>query len=346
MTQKKAHGMGKAIGIATIAFLCLARPCACLESDDYPAEYRVSVETEDNGTTVESFYWGALKVAFETFVDGRYASTARVLDPSGATLLELRGARFITPSLTEGKDDFAREFFLDLFGDGKRELKLTSWSGGAYGCYADMVYSYDEKRGIKNVLAYEGGEGRIGKGSDDLADDDELNMAARSVVLRSKGEGVPRIVLADYSLHALGGQTHGSVAFAVLRWERDHYALANEDCPEISGLAIERYRRRVEGALGAGGADGTDGIGGEGPSSALVSDIVGYLSNAAMIGQYDQALAWVKERLFAAAESATAAEKEKSFRRLDAEYFEKAKSAPRLIGDSIAVDRRSFLYIK
>lgn len=334
--------MGKAIGIATIAFLCLAHPCACLERGDYPAEYRVSVETEDNGTTVESFYWGALKVAFETFVDGRYASTARVLDSSGVTLLELRSARFITPSLTEGKDDFVREFFLDLFGDGKKELKLTSWSGGAYGCYADMVYSYDETHGIKNVLAYEGGEGRIGKGSDDLADDDELNMVARSVVLRSRGESVPHIVLADYGLHTLGGQTHGSVAFAVLRWEGDHYALANGDCSEISALAIERYRRRVEGALGAG----TDSICDDGTSSALVSDIVGYLSNASMIGQYDQALAWVKERLFAAAESAPAAEKEKSFRRLDAEYFEKAKSAPRLIGESISVDRRSFLYIK
>ena len=265
-----------------------------------------------------------------------------MIDPSGATLLELRSARFITPSLTEGADDFTREFFLDLFGDGRKELKITAWSGGAYGCYCDRVYSYDETNGLRNVLAYDGGEGRIGKGSDDLADDDGLNAIARAMLLPSRGKPVSDLVLVDYGLHNLGGETHGSTVFAVLRRERDQYVVANGDHAEISEQAIECYRRRVDDALGAASADGIDC---DLLSPAVVSDIVGYLSNAAMIGQYDRALAWVRERLVGASGGKPSAEKDRAFRRLETEYFDAAKEAPRRIGESVGVDRRTFLYL-
>jgi hypothetical protein len=334
--------MGKMMAIAAVALLCAVSPCVCLEANGYPAEYRVTVETLENGTTVESFRWGSLKVTFESFVDERYAATARVIDPSGATLLELRSTRFITPSLTEGGDDFTREFFLDLFGDGGNELKITAWSGGAYGCYCDRIYSYDETNGLRNVLAYDGGEGRIGKGSDDLDDDDELNAIARSVLLPSRGKAVPDLVLVDYGLHTLGGETHGSAVFAVLRWKRDQYVVANGDRTEISERAIERYRRHVDDALSAAGGDGIDC---DLLSAAVVSDIVGYLSNAAMIGRFDQGLAWVRERLIGAPEVQASAEKDRAFRRLETEYFDPAKDAPRRIGESIGVDRRTFLYL-
>lgn len=90
--------------------------CAFFHSQVFAVDsFRGSEEYRENGTCVESFMWGILKVVFETFVDERYASTARILDAHGNALVDLRGARFITPRLTDSPENFASQYFMDLF---------------------------------------------------------------------------------------------------------------------------------------------------------------------------------------------------------------------------------------
>ena len=261
--------------------------CALFHSLAFADElFRVSDEYRENGTRVESFMWGRLKVVFETFVDERYASTARILDARGNALADLRGARFITPSLTDSPDDFAAQYFMDLFRDGKSELKLTYWSGGAYGMYVDLVYSYCEDTGLKNVLVYEGGEGRIGKGFDDLDDDDELNALARTAYLVPDGDKTPLALVADYAIHHVGGLTHGSECAVILAWDGKRYRLANREHPRIPRMLALKYRDRLAGLSAATSLD-----------CNTVSDLAGYVGNSILTGEETVALEWVKDNL-------------------------------------------------
>lgn len=245
--------------------------------------FRGSEEYRENGTCVESFMWGSLKVVFETFVDEHYASTARILDARGNALVDLRGARFITPRLTESPEEFASQYFMDLFRDGRQNLKLTYWSGGAYASYIDFVYAYSEDTGLENVLVYEGGEGRIGKGFDDLDDYDELNALAWATYLEPPDEEKPLLFIADYSIHHVGGLTHGSECAVILKWDGTRYRLANREYPQIPRMLASRYRERLAGLIEANSIDCT-----------TVANLAGYIGNSILTGDESVALEWLQ----------------------------------------------------
>jgi hypothetical protein len=246
--------------------------------------FRLSDEYLENGTCIESFMRGSLKVVFETFVDERYASTARILDAHGNALVDLRGARFITPRLTDSPEEFASQYFMDLFRDGRSELKVTYWSGGAYGMYIDLVYSYSEETGIDNVIIYEGGEGRIGKGFDDLDDDDKLNALARATYLVPPGEEKPLLLIADYGIHHVGGLTHGSECAVILKWDGARYRLANREYPQIPRMLASKYKERLAGLTEADLIDCT-----------TVANLAGYIGNSILTGDESVALEWVQK---------------------------------------------------
>jgi|GEM_PF-4243403 len=265
--------------------LLLVLACAFFHNAVFADDsFRGSEEYRENGTCVESFMWGSLKVVFETFVDERYASTARILDAHGNALVDLRGARFITPRLTDSPEDFASQYFMDLFRDGRKELKLTYWSGGAYGTYIDLVYSYSEETGIDNVIIYEGGEGRIGKGFDDLDDDDELNALAWATYLLPLGEEKPLLLVADYSIHHVGGLTHGSECAVILKWDGARYRLANREYPQVPRMLANKYRERLAGLIEADSIDCT-----------TVANLAGYIGNSILTGDESVALEWVQK---------------------------------------------------
>lgn len=287
--------------------------------------FRGSEEYRENGTCIESFMWGNLKVVFETFVDERYASTARILDARGTVLADIRGARFITPRLTDSPEDFASQYFMDLFRDGRQELKLTFWSGGAYASYIDLVYSYSEETGLENVLVYEGGEGRIGKGFDDLDDDDELNALARSSYLFLPGEERPLLLVADYSIHHVGGLTHGSECAVILKWDGDRYRLANSEYPQIPRKLIKRYQERLTGL------DEADSI-----DCDTVANLAGYIANSILTGNEAVALEWVHKKF----------KNESLYAEFRDGYLSEIESCVTEIESRIRRDQSRYLYLK
>jgi len=284
MKKNNAHSAILIIFILTAAWMPAETPDTLRR---FYREFGVEIRDLDNGTRIESFLWGNLTVKFETFIDDRLAATTQIITPDGKKLLEVRAPRFIVPCYSDDREAFVREFFLDLFGDGKPELKLTSWSGGAYGCYRDLIYEYSEGEGengeLKNILIYDGGEGRIFKGSDWLEEGAETNRLASACLYHSDGEKNPTLIIADYGIHYLSGMTHGSTCTLILKWDGNRYRIASAEFPALMATAMLEYQDRLANLSASGSAD-----------CSIVSDLIGYISNSILAGEEKQALLWTQ----------------------------------------------------
>lgn len=255
------------------AMVCLS---LSLQAQGFRPEDMSRSFTRENGTVVESFRWGGFTVVFSRYASERLAHVCQIRNLRGKVLREIRAHRFITPSLMAGD---RAEFLRDFNGDGKEELHITAWSGGAYGSYVDYLFQARAGNQVRNLLIYEGGEGRFGKA--DCSGPSPLDPAMEVVLQDLDGDGRPELVLADYGIHHVTGSTHGPTTVLVLAWNGSHYVDATSRFPALPLSKAQQYQR---------------GIAFQDPKgwdASSADQAAGYLANAILAGEESQARAWL-----------------------------------------------------
>lgn len=179
----------------------------------------------DTGTEETSFRWGTHRVTFITYARERLASLCQIRNARGKVVREVQAPRFVTPSLGRTWQNFLR----DVNGDGREDLLLCAWSGGAYGSYVDYIFATSDQGTVQNLLIHPGGEYCLFKFEDGAVGE----AAQRRAIQDLDGDGPPELVLDDAHLQPLALATHGPTLARVLAWNGVRFVEATRRFPQI-----------------------------------------------------------------------------------------------------------------
>jgi hypothetical protein len=184
---------------------------------------QASVLQLQNGTLEKTLAWGAYTVKITHYQNDSLADVAQIRSSSGRVLREVRGVGIYSSSESQ-------TLLEDLTGDGIPELRLMAWSGGAYCCYTDIVFS--RARGLKNILIFAGNEFHLTKGVN------SLNKSGRDL----NRDGRPELILENNAISHLNGSTHGATSVLVLQWK---YVDATRKFPQIGQTRALQFKQQI-----------------------------------------------------------------------------------------------------
>ncbi len=228
---------------------------------------QAQVIERENGTTEQTLRWGAYTVKFFHYANPALADAVQIRDQTGRVLREVRAERIVGP-------DFGPEFPIleDINGDGLPELRVLTWTGGAYCCYTEFFF--ERKRGLRNILIFAGRE----------YDSDKVRFTQKP--FRNLGNTARlEIILENDSISRLNGSTHGPTTALVLGWNGTRYVNVTRRFARPANSQALEYRAQI--ALDAKGHFKV--------SQAALDQALGYYANAMVAGDERRARAWLLE---------------------------------------------------
>jgi hypothetical protein len=180
----------------------------------------------ENGTLEKTLTWGAYTVKITHYQNPKLADVAQIRSSSGRVLREVRGVGLYSSSESQ-------TLLEDFTGDGIPELRLTAWSGGAYCCYTDIVFS--RARGLKNILIFAGNEFHLTKGVN------SLNKPARDL----NRDGRLELILENDAISHLNGSVHGATSVLVLQWNGSRYIDATRKFPQVAQARAAQFKQVI-----------------------------------------------------------------------------------------------------
>jgi hypothetical protein len=180
----------------------------------------------ENGTLEKTLAWGAYTVKITHYQDEKLADVAQIRLSNGRVLREVRGVGIYAASESQA-------LLEDFTADGIPELRLLAWSGGAYCCYTDIVFS--RAKGFKNILIFAGNEFHLTKGVN------VLNKPARDL----NRDGWSELILENDAISHLNGSTHGATSVLVLQWSGSRYVDATRKFPWVAQTRALRFKQQI-----------------------------------------------------------------------------------------------------
>jgi hypothetical protein len=187
---------------------------------------QASVLQLENGTLEKNLTWGAYTVKITHYQNEKLADVAQIRSSRGHVLREVRGVGIYAASESQA-------LLEDFTGDGIPELRLMAWSGGAYCCYTDIVFS--RARGLKNILIFAGNEFHLIKGVN------SLNKPARDL----NRDGSPELILENDAISHLNGSTHGATSVLMLQWNGFRYINATRKFPQLARASAAQFKQAI-----------------------------------------------------------------------------------------------------
>jgi hypothetical protein len=185
-----------------------------------------SVLQLENGTLEKTLAWGGYAVKIMHYQNPQLADVAQIRSSSGRVLREVRGIGIYASSESQA-------LLEDFTGDGIPELRLMAWSGGAYCCYTDIVFS--RARGLENILIFAGNEYHLTKGVN------SLNKPPRDL----NRDGRPELMLENDAISHLNGSTHGATSVLVLQWNGSRYIDATRKFPRVAQARAAEFKQAI-----------------------------------------------------------------------------------------------------
>ncbi len=187
---------------------------------------QASVLQLENGTLEKTLAWGAYTIKITHYQNEKLADVAQIRASNGRVLREVRGVGIYASSESQA-------LLEDFTGDGVPELRLMAWSGGAYCCYTDVVFS--RARGLKNILIVAGNEFHLTKGVN------ILNKPARDL----NRDGRLELILENDAISHLNGSTHGATSVLVLQWNGFRYVDVTRKFPQIGQTRALQFKQQI-----------------------------------------------------------------------------------------------------